>query len=93
MVHGQSRRFYHMGSATACFELGLFNPLLTEQIKECSICLLHLQTIHKQDATATLLDVELRIQNTPNQLDKADDKTKIRCNSTEGEQGNTIQRD
>lgn len=83
-----------MGSATACFELGLFNPLLIEQIKECSICLLHLQTIHKQDATATPLDVEIRIQNNPNQLDKADDKRKkIRCNSTEEEQGNTIQRD
>lgn len=74
-----------MASATACFELGLFNALLAEQIKECSICLLHLQTIHKQDATAMLLDVELRIQNNPNQLDKADDKTKIRCNSTEEE--------
>lgn len=68
MVHGQSRRLYDMGSATACFELGLFSPLLTEQIKEHSICLLHLQTIHKQDATAMLLDVENRIQNNPNQL-------------------------
>lgn len=82
-----------MGSATACFELGLFNPLLTEQIKECSICWLHLQTIHKQDATATLLDVKIRIQNNPNQLEKADDKTKARCNSREEEQGNTIQQD
>lgn len=93
MVHGQSRRLCHKGSATACSELGLFNPLLTDQIKQCSICLLHLQTIPKQDATATLLDVELRIQNNPNQSDKADDKTKIRCNSTEEEQGNTIQWD
>lgn len=74
MVHGQSRRLYHMGSATACSELGLFNPLLTEHIKECSICLLHLQAMHEQDATATLLDGETRIQNNPKQLDKADDK-------------------
>lgn len=76
MVHGQSRRLCHMGSATACFELGLFNPLLTEQIKECSICLLHLQAMHEQDATATLLDGKTRIQNNPNQLDKAEDKRK-----------------
>ena len=52
--------------------------LWTEQIKECSICLLHLQTIRKQDATATLLEVKIRIQNNPNKSDQANKK---RCNS------------
>lgn len=64
--------------------------LLTEQIKECSICLLHLQTIRKQDATATLLEVKITIQNNPNMSDQTNKK---RCNSMEEEQGNPIQQD
>lgn len=48
--------------------------LLTEQIKERNVCLLHLQTTRKQDATAALLEVKIRIQPNPNKSEQANKK-------------------
>lgn len=64
--------------------------LLTEQIKERNVCLLHLQVTRKQDATAALLEVKIRIQPNPNKSEQANKKKK--CNSIE-EQGNLVQQD